>query len=63
MATTTFYPSWEPGPSDANASADKVRGDLALKTIKAAADNGYQIAVVDGGSSPAFLEAVKASRA
>ncbi|MBW3538311.1 hypothetical protein KY386_02345 [Candidatus Parcubacteria bacterium] len=59
VATATFYPNWEPGGVDENASVDKVRGDLALKAISAAVANGYQVVVVDGGSSEAFMRAVR----
>lgn len=58
VATTTFYPNWEPGDGGETPSIDKVRGDLALKAINAATANGYQIVVVDGGSSEAFVHAV-----
>jgi len=36
-----------------------IRGDLALKTLAAAQEKGFQLTIVDGGSSAAFREAVK----
>jgi glycosyltransferase involved in cell wall biosynthesis len=62
IATATRYPNWQGGETrpDDETSTDKIRGDLALETIKAALNNGYQIVVVDGGSSEAFVEAVRA---
>lgn len=65
IATATFYPTWSPElPAEGEeASPDKVRGDLALETIQAAIEQGYQIAVVDGGSSPAFQEALRLTAA
>lgn len=57
VATATFYPTWEKSSDvSPDASVDQVRGDLALETIHAAIENGYQLAVVDGGSSPDFIE-------
>lgn len=57
VATATFYPTWEKISNvSSDASVDQVRGDLALETIHAAIENGYQLAVVDGGSSPDFIE-------
>lgn len=58
VATTTFYPRWYPGEIQDHDLTDKVRGDLALKLIKEAAGKGYQIALVDGGSSQEFLSEV-----
>lgn len=61
FATATFYRAWEPSTADAVRDAtdvDGIRGDLALKTLTAAKLNGFQIAVVDGGSSVAFRKAL-----
>ena len=58
IASATFYPDWEPGEAGEDPSAVKVRGDIALQTFHEAMADGYQVAVVDGGSSPAFLEAL-----
>jgi hypothetical protein len=63
IAAATRYPGWYPGEAldgaSDKASVDKLRGDLALKTVEAAKANNYQIAVVDGGSSEAFTEALR----
>lgn len=53
IATTTFYPNY---PED---DVDKVRGNLALQAIKEAREKGYQVSLVDGGSSPDFKLAAK----
>lgn len=60
VATATLYRQWVPTTETANNSVDKIRGDLALQTISAAQKLGYQIAVVDGGSSAAFVDALVA---
>ncbi len=55
IATITFYPGWYPG--DATQTGDltsKVRGDIGLQILKEAKEKGYQVVVVDGGSSDAF---------
>lgn len=58
VATTTFYPRWYPGETQSHDLTDKVRGDLAIRLIKEAVGKGYQIALVDGGSSQKFLSEV-----
>lgn len=58
VATTTFYPRWYPGETQSHDITDKVRGDLAIRLIKEAVGKGYQIALVDGGSSQEFLSEV-----
>jgi hypothetical protein len=59
IASTTFYPEWQPGESGDNLTVDKIRGDIALATFGEAMKKGYQAVVVDGGSSPEFLEALQ----
>jgi hypothetical protein len=57
FATATFYRDWKPladGATRNITDVDGIRGDLALATLTAARLNGFQIAVVDGGSSNAF---------
>ena len=54
IATTTFYKDWLPSHSGTSMSADQIRGDLTLEAIKVAVEKGYQLAVVDGGSSAEF---------
>lgn len=58
IATTTFYPAWYPGEVK-DATVDKIRGDLALQTIRNSEELGYQTVVVDGGSSDSFIERIK----
>jgi len=61
FATATFYKNWRPlaeGVTRAAIDIDGIRGDLALKTLTAARMNGFQIAVVDGGSSDIFRYAL-----
>lgn len=54
IATTTFYPKWYPGETQEHDVVEKIRGDLAIQTIKEARQKEYQTLVVDGGSSEAF---------
>lgn len=59
VTTGTFYPNWYEGNvRDPIHDVDKVRGDLALETLECAKNAGYQIVVIDGGSSSAFLAAM-----
>lgn len=61
FATATFYKNWHPISNVTSRDPldiDGIRGDLALKTLRAAKLNGFQIAVVDGGSSEAFKNAL-----
>lgn len=58
VCTTTFYPKWYAGPVQ-EPTSDKIRGDLALQTLNVAKNRGHQLSVVDGGSSPAFQEALR----
>lgn len=67
VCTTTFYPKWEPGPAnirqllngDRADVESKMRGDLALKTLKAVLRNGYRLVLVDGADGSAFQETLK----
>lgn len=56
VATTTFYPAWEEESLETN--ADQIRGDLAIEALKTAVGKGHQVAVVDGGSSQEFINAL-----
>jgi len=58
IVTGTFYPGWHGGDVKGKLSADKLRGDLALQALKSAKEQNFQIAVVDGGSSEAFIHAL-----
>ena len=49
LAAATFYPSW---PVD---RVDKVRGDLAIKTIREIKNKGFSLFISDSGSSEKFL--------
>ncbi len=60
VTTGTFYPKWYPGPVT-DKTSDKIRGDLALKTLALARAQGYQIAVIEGGSSTEFQEALRSA--
>lgn len=66
IASATFYPGWEPtveghNQDPAKQSPAKLRGDLALESARKATELGYQMVVVDGGSSAAFQEALRAT--
>jgi len=58
VVTATLYPRWYRGRPREPLTEDKVRGDLALRTLLAAKQRGFQIALVDGGSSYEFLQAL-----
>lgn len=58
VATTTFYKGWS-SAEDAPMTEDQLRGNLAIRMLSTAKEMGYQLAVVDGGSSPEFIEALK----
>jgi len=60
IATTTFYPSWHVEETTDLEDVDKIRGDLFIKLAKETQKKGFQLAVVDGGSSDAFRKEVKA---
>lgn len=59
VVTGTFYPGWYPGEPKEHSPYDKVRGDLALQALLVAKNQEFQIALVDGGSSPEFLKKLK----
>lgn len=59
IATTTFYPGWYSGEAKGLEDVDKIRGDLFIKLAKETRDKGFQLAVIDGGSSDAFSKEVK----
>ena len=53
IVTGTLYPTWG---TENERDVDRVRGGLALQTLKRAKQKGYQIVLRDDGSSRAFLE-------
>src|SRR3989344_5823355 len=55
VVTGTRYPGWGTESVEPAARTDAVRGELALATLREAKQQGYQVEVVDGGSSPEFL--------
>lgn len=64
VVTSTFYPTWTDIQSTSGSpSTDQVRGVLALQTIQAAIEQGFQISVVDAGSSPEFKDRLRALKA
>ena len=52
IATTTFYPDWRPSQMDR--SVVSVRGEIAIGFVHEVVSRGYQIIVIDGGSSDDF---------
>ncbi len=52
IATATLYPDWH--PEKAANSISQVRGNLAINFVKEVKSAGYQMVVVDGGSSSEF---------
>lgn len=59
VVTATLYPAWYAGEVRRKLTQDKLRGDLAIKTLLAAKNQGFNIALVDSGSSNEFLEELK----
>lgn len=59
FAVTTFYPKWYKGALRSIKHTDKIRGDLALQSIKKAVKVGYRMVVVDGKSTGTFREELK----
>ncbi len=56
IATITYFPKWYKGTLKSIKHTDKIRGDLALESCKSAAKLGYQMVVVNGGSSKTFAK-------
>ncbi len=58
IATATFYKDWQPlheGQQRKHEDVVGIRGDLAMKTLNKATEQGFQVTVVDNPeSSPAF---------
>lgn len=62
VVTTTYYPKWYPGEIKDQGNTDKVRGDLALKTISKARDLGHYVLVIDGtGEESSFWSALRST--
>ncbi|MFZ5933169.1 MAG: hypothetical protein ACOYT7_03805 [Patescibacteria group bacterium] len=59
IATTTFYPDWYVGETRDPDHTDKIRGDLFIKLMEEVLQKGYQLSVVDGGSSPELIKLIK----
>lgn len=59
VVTSTFYREWTVSQSGNPVSADQIRGDLAIETLRLAKDKGYQLVVVDGGSSREFVASLE----
>ena len=61
VATSLIYRTWEKERTVGTPlTEDNLRGDCALQMIHKALENGYQIAVIDGGSSKDFLSELTA---
>ncbi|OGK21889.1 hypothetical protein A3C23_00895 [Candidatus Roizmanbacteria bacterium RIFCSPHIGHO2_02_FULL_37_13b] len=54
IALITYYPKWYRGKLRSLGATDKIRGDLALRTVEQGVKKGYQIIIVDGTSSRSF---------
>lgn len=55
----SYLPKWYKGVLKSIKHSDKVRGDLILYSIRYARGVGYQVVVVDGGSSKTFVNELK----
>lgn len=53
-----LYEHWRPSEIISIEGTDNVRGDLSIKTIRAAINSGLRVVVTDGGSSKEFLAAL-----
>ena len=53
----TFYPKWVEGEraQDDYSNVDKIRGDLAIETVKAVINGGHRCVIVDGASPESLL--------
>ena len=58
VATATLYKNWYLGQVNSIRDTDKVRGDVAIDSLGRTIRNGFSVVDIDGGSSPAFLEAL-----
>lgn len=54
LVFSTYYPKWYKGKLQSIKHTDKVRGDLALQSVKYAHENGYRVVVIDGKSAKTF---------
>jgi hypothetical protein len=65
ILTTTAYAKWYPGEVDKDGElgtvSDKIRGDLAIRLLKEAKQQGFQLSVVDGSNNEAFRGALTAA--
>ena len=53
----TYVPTWTIERDATN--ADATRGHLVLENVKKLLSWGYQVVIIDGGSNPAFIEALQ----
>lgn len=56
IVSTTFYPRWYQGKLRSIKHVEKVRGDLALETIRKGAQLGYTVVVAEAKSSKTFVK-------
>lgn len=62
IAMCMMYPKWYKGPVRSIKHTDKIRGDLALQTVKEAQKKGYQVAIIERKSSKTFEQTLYAIR-
>lgn len=65
LITTPFYPNWVPGELNWHygqevtpSLAQKMRGDLAILTINAAAERGVNVVIIEATNNHPFREAI-----
>lgn len=58
LAMATSYPAWYPGEQRSVSDTQKIRGDLALRTIAASVSSNLRIILSDKDSAPEFLAAL-----
>ncbi|MBI4004987.1 hypothetical protein HY358_02535, partial [Candidatus Roizmanbacteria bacterium] len=58
LFTPTYYQNWHPGER-VMSNIDLVRGDVSLNTFRLVLEAGYQVVVVDRGSSQEYLDELR----
>lgn len=56
VTAITLYPDWYAGEPKSIRDTNKIRGDLALESIRKAIQLGYRVVIADGPSSQEFKE-------
>lgn len=60
IVSTTHYPKWYRGELKSIKHTEKIRGDLALETVKKAVELGYKVVIAEGKSTKTFIKNLQA---